>query len=372
MKYFHLFLLLVCCSFGLFAQQTNKDFKRLLFKNKELKPFLKESQKYRIQIIFTSIDQNGNLEPSKFFNYDPDFYFYPASTVKLPAALLAAEKLNHLNIPLSEPFFSQNLYDNYGGVNGEESVKSYIQKIFLVSDNDAFNRLYDLLGQEEFNQKMNAKGYTNSQFTHRLSISLSQEQNRKTPSVRLGEKYNQEEKIAKNLKKRPFTPIGKAYFAKGKKIETPMDFSTKNNFDLLDQQMVLASLFGFENEKAAFEIKKEDLTFIKKVMSAMPREYGYEEVNFPDNYGKFLMFGDRQGRIPDHIKIYNKIGAAYGFLIDNALIEDTKNNIRFLLSAVIYVNENETLNDDTYEYNEKGLPFLGELGRHIYEYQLKN
>jgi hypothetical protein len=54
-------------------------------------------------------------------------------------------------------------------------------------------------------------------------------------------------------------------------------------------------------------------------------------------------------------------------LIDNAFIEDQENIVKFFLSAVIYTNANETLNDDNYEYNSIALPFLGELGRHIYQ-----
>ncbi len=49
---------------------------------------------------------------------------------------------------------------------------------------------------------------------------------------------------------------------------------------------------------------------------------------------------------------------------------DVKNKVEFFLSAVVYINNNETLNDDTYEYDEISIPFLSELGRVIYEYEL--
>jgi hypothetical protein len=35
------------------------------------------------------------------------------------------------------------------------------------------------------------------------------------------------------------------------------------------------------------------------------------------------------------------------------------------VTAVIYTNENETLNDDTYETEEIGLPFFAELGEYL-------
>jgi hypothetical protein len=42
-----------------------------------------------------------------------------------------------------------------------------------------------------------------------------------------------------------------------------------------------------------------------------------------------------------------------------------------MLSAVIYTNENQIINDGKYEYNTVALPFLAELGRQIYAFELK-
>lgn len=51
--------------------------------------------------MYTQIDRDAQNKPHfKTFTYrlKPHEYFYPASTVKLPAALLALEKLNNLKI----------------------------------------------------------------------------------------------------------------------------------------------------------------------------------------------------------------------------------------------------------------------------------
>jgi hypothetical protein len=42
-----------------------------------------------------------------------------------------------------------------------------------------------------------------------------------------------------------------------------------------------------------------------------------------------------------------------------------------MLSAVIYTNENEVINDNKYEYNTIALPWFSELGKAIYEYDRK-
>ena len=82
------------------------------------------------------------------------------------------------------------------------------------------------------------------------------------------------------------------------------------------------------------------------------------------------MFGDSEEHIPNHIKMYNKVGYAYGTLTDCAYIKDEKNEVDFMLTATILVNENGIFNDNEYEYDEVGIPFLAQLGREIYNYEL--
>ena len=71
----------------------------------------------------------------------------------------------------------------------------------------------------------------------------------------------------------------------------------------------------------------------------------------------------------NHIKIFNKVGLAYGFVLDNAYIIDLKHNIEFFLTAVVYGNENRVLNDNIYDYDTQTIPFLAELGNAIYLYE---
>jgi hypothetical protein len=84
------------------------------------------------------------------------------------------------------------------------------------------------------------------------------------------------------------------------------------------------------------------------------------------------MFGDSRERIPSHIKIYNKVGFAFGTLTDCAYIHDTRTGVEFLLSATILVNEDGIFNDDIYEYQETGIPFLAALGRELYQFELQD
>ncbi len=59
------------------------------------------------------------------------------------------------------------------------------------------------------------------------------------------------------------------------------------------------------------------------------------------------------------------------FLLDIAYVADFANNVEFMLSAVIYCNKDGIINDDHYDYEELGYPFMKRLGEVIYDYELK-
>src|SRR5262245_15464793 len=62
---------------------------------------LRRKDELKVQIIYTQIDRDRNNKPSFkdfYFNVSDTAYYYPASTVKLPAAILALQKLHELNV----------------------------------------------------------------------------------------------------------------------------------------------------------------------------------------------------------------------------------------------------------------------------------
>jgi hypothetical protein len=67
--------------------------------------------------------------------------------------------------------------------NGYPSIANYIKKIFLVSDNDAYNRLYEFNGQQTENEKLWQKGYKDVRITRRF-VTMNEEQNRHTNAIR--------------------------------------------------------------------------------------------------------------------------------------------------------------------------------------------
>ncbi|MDP3147942.1 MAG: serine hydrolase [Ignavibacteria bacterium] len=383
-----------------FAQNKKEDenlIENLLKQNGKLFPLVLENpQKYRVQIIYTKIDKTkgGGAKLSTYkFRVDAKKYFYPASTVKLPAALLTLEKLNQLSIKgltKETPLRIDSAYSGQTKVeydsssqNKLPSLANYIKKIFLVSDNDAFNRLYEFLGQQAINEKLWRKEYLSALINHRLNGGLTKEENRFTNPFAFYSK-------GKIIYEQPLTFNHAQYqnavedlrqgkgVVEGDSIHAyPKDFTFSNFFALEEQHEMLKSLF-FPNsvtKEKGFLLTKEDIAFLKKYMSMLPRESEFNEYHdykhYPDSYTKFFLYGDTKDTIPDYLKIYNKSGMAYGYLIDNAYIVDSKNKVEFLLSAVINVNEDGIFNDDKYEYDEIGLPFLANLGRVIYGYELE-
>jgi hypothetical protein len=360
-----------------------------------LKKVLQSPDTYQVQIIYTQIDRDESNLPS-FRNFDlrldDNKYFYPASTVKLPVAILALEWLGEQDIVgltaqsvmLTDSVRPSQLpvYHDSTAMNLMPSIAHYIKKILLVSDNDAYNRLYELLGQDYINTKMKEKGMTHTVINHRLSMPMSEEENKHfNPISFLNDEGDVIMEIparkTDNIYSNPDEPkIGNAYYSKGELIEEPMDFSYKNKFALSDfhsvvQRMVFPDKFA-PNER--FKISEEDREFLLRYMSMLPGESDYPKYELPeyyDSYSKFFKFGTDKNPIPPQFRIFNKTGNAYGHLLDGSYFTDSENGIEFFVTAVIYTNANETLNDDTYEYEEIAFPFFAELGEYLYQFELK-
>jgi hypothetical protein len=360
---------------------------------------LQKKDELKVQVIYTQVDR-GKKGKIKFtdhsFNLDPENYFYPASTVKLPVAILALQKLNELKIPGldknstmitgAEAGWQTEVNNDSSSADGRATIAHYIKKILLVSDNDAFNRLYEFLGQEYINNSLQKMGYTDVQILHRLQISLTEEQNRNTNPVRFYDDSNKliyDKPAEKSMM--VYAPrdtksysyrMGKGYYSGDKLINEPFDFSKKNRLSLQDLHSILRSVLFPEAvpEKQRFNLTKDDYSFLRRYMSMMPQEStfpSYDSVKYWDTYVKFLFYGSEKGKAEPGIRIFNKVGDAYGFLIDVAYVVDFKNNIEFMLSAVIHCNSDGIFNDDKYDYDTVGLPFMKNLGRVLYEYELK-
>ena len=393
-----IFLLILPAANSVCEGQSDEDglLQKLMSERQEdFEQVLKDPDRFRVQILYTQIDRDQNNNPhfrSHAYRVNAEEYFYPASSIKIFGAALALEKLNQLNIEQldrntwvridSSHSGQQKVTTDTSSASGKPSMGHFIKKLLVLSDNDAYNRTYEFLGQEELNEQLRSKGYDKIRLTHRLSVPLSAEENRHTNAMEFYRKddgpiiYRQEARYSKTdfTSKNPIL-LGESYVAGGKTIQSPMDFSAKNYCSVRELQKGLKALiFPLsvpENER--FDLRPGDYDFMRTYMSQLPRETIHPDYReYPDNYCKFFIYGDDdKARIPDNLRIFNKIGLAYGFCIDNAYVVDLDNNIEFMLTAVIYANENQTLNDGLYQYETIAFPFLARLGKMIYEYELE-
>lgn len=382
-------ILLVGC-----APDGGFSFEDILESRPTLATVAGDPERHRIQIIYTQIDRDAANVPS-FTSYsyrlDRDEYFYPASTVKLPTAALALEKINRLDrrgltrdtimLTGSAADYQTEATVDESSSTGLPSIAQYVRKILLVSDNDAFNRLYEFIGQDELNQAMRAKGFSGTRIVHRLEVVLDPEQNRWTNPVRFLEAgavvYQQPDTRADVDWLSPVPQLlGVAEVVGDELLERPKDFAEKNEYPLQDLHDTVVALMFPDSvpEQRRFSLTDDDYRFLRRYMSMYPGESGIgayaDPFNYPDGYVKFLMYGGSESDIPDSIRVFNKVGDAYGFLTDAAYIVDFERGVEFILAATIYTNDNQTFNDNQYEYDEIGLPFLRDLGQAIYEYEL--
>lgn len=159
-------------------------------------------------------------------------------------------------------------------------------------------------------------------------------------------------------------------------INEPFDFSRKNRMSLKSLHGIERAILFPDATPAAqrFHLSKEDYDFLRRYMSMRPGESVspvYPAPEYWDNYVKMIYYGSEKTAPDAGIRIFNKTGTAYGFLIDAAYVADYANNIEFMLSAVIYCNSDGIFNDDKYDYDTIGYPFLKHLGRAVYDHELK-
>jgi hypothetical protein len=357
------------------------------------KMVLQNPKYYRLQIIYTQINRDKQNIPSFknfYYNYDPESYYNPASMVKMPLAFLSLEKLNQLKQPGLTKFTRMQFDSNYIGQkplikdstseNGYPSIANFIKRAFLISENDPYNRMYQFMGQEAINTRLHQKGYEHLRITRQF-MGFNEDQNRHTNPIKFlnddGKTFF-EQPSAYNTIPFDFSKrflLGKGYLNKNDSlINEPFDFTKHNYIPLEDfQQMLQSVLFPASvPEKQRFDLQTNDRDFLLRYLSQYPSETSYPKYDdsiFYNSYVKFF-FLDSTHSMPSNVRVFNKVGWAYGFLTDVSYITDIKNKIEYMLSATIYVNKDEILNDDKYEFESIGQPFLNETGKAFYNYEL--
>lgn len=344
------------------------------------------SHKLQLSVAVLS---GGELTEATFG--DPDVYFYPASTIKLfaaVAALLEIQELNERGVEVSmhtpltigplregdEPRSS----DASNVETGQITIAHEIRKLFLVSDNPAFNTLYDIVGHERLNTLMWDAGLDSVRLTHRLSVARSPEENRTAPWIEfdLGEGTLRIERRVSQLRldntHRTELLVGDAVASRGEVTPGPKDFTYSNSVSLEDLRDAVLMIAEPEADlgKPGFGLSEEHRAFLLEAMTQLPRESAnpnYDPEKYSDDWVKFTLPGVRAARPERDMAIANKVGLAYGFTSDTSFIFDRATGEGFFFAGVVYTNSNGVLNDNVYDYETKAFPMWEALGRVLTE-----
>jgi len=354
---------------------------------------LEIAEKHEVQIRYTQIKRGENNIP-EFSSYslfeDSETYFYPASTAKLPVAALALQRIRELQaegvaIDRNTPFHIRDrnhqpiALEDSTALNRNLSIAHLIKKIFLVSDNDAYNYLFDLLGTDYINRELRDKGLKETSIHHKFLFGADNNTTWEYHFIdHLDTLYYQPSIRAKqtisngNLKA---MVKGIGYIDGSELVNRPFDFTSKNRISINDLEGILKRIVFPEvfdlNER--FGLLDEDYEFLQYWMSRNTLESNDPDYStnpdLYDSYVKFFIYGDQKGAITDNVRIFNKVGDAYGTLTETAFIQDRLSGAEFLLTATVHVNENQIFNDNIYEYDSIGFPFMAGLGRAILNYE---
>ncbi|UKJ06283.1 serine hydrolase [Solitalea lacus] len=281
-----LVLLLIILFNKVATAQADKNFIEKLLKSKPelFKEIFNDPDKHEVQVVYTQINRDKNNRPSfktYTFNVDRNRFFYAASTVKLPLALLSLEKINKLNInglnkeaALKIDSASRKqiaVSVDTSASNGLPSISNYIKKILLVSDNDAYNRLYEFLGQQYIDERLKEKGFRDVRILNRYVVGDDTITARYTNPMQFysGGKmvYSQPQVYNSNNIYKGLKPIfkGKGYLnAKDSLINKPYNLQYKNFYPLQEQQKLLKTLLFPESVAASqrFGLTDDDYNFV--------------------------------------------------------------------------------------------------------------
>jgi len=353
-------------------------------------PIIADAEQFRPQILLTEIvntDGRPTLRRHRF-RVDAE-YFFPASSIKLMPAVAAMELVSKggtLAGAIEAPLRFDAILDGARAVvqdavehnpsnspTGLITIAHDVWTLCIVSDNEAYNRLFELVGRNELSARLAEWGLTQTRVVHRLSRRVPPPFQGASPRIEIGGEppvvlaaRNGDGPMPEVRITRPL--VGEAVMRGNARVEGPLDFSSHNATSLSDLQNLLIAVTRPDIRDPAVPVVNLDderRTDLLRAMTAYPRESTnpvYDPANYPDEYVKFLLPGVARVIPKERVRIVNKVGLAYGFLTENAYIEDVATGRGFFLAATVYVNSDRVLNDDAYDYDTVGLPFLEALG----------
>lgn len=365
---------------------TGRDLEALLAQRPDdFRAMLAAKREFRLQVLLAEpvVGKDGRVTLRRSRLGDPRQYFYPASTVKLGGAIAALLELQRLSREQGDAFTLDASWRALPRFPGDPVDPPWIQvaddlrAMLIVSDNPPYNRCFEMLSQKGLNETLWRAGLSSARMWHRLSEARAADEHRVTRqfAIQQGDTVlaiaPRESGVALDNSAFDDLLVGSSHMRGKERVEKPMSFADKNAITLEDLQDMLAMVVrpDIDLGKRGFpELSVTARAFLVEQLGAYPRESAspkYDEKKHPDEYCKFLLPGLRRVVPAEALRVYAKIGQAYGFAIENSYVENVATGRGFFLAAVIYVNADGCIGDDRYEYEKVADPFFAALGETI-------
>lgn len=352
------------------------------------------SLRHRVQVIVSvpKLNTEGQVVglTHKTWGLDTSQYFYPASLVKLPTALVAMEQVNVLSrkhtaaTPWTDIAWQDRGGDCRARNSGRHNIANLIKAMALVSDNEAYNTVFRMVGPTVINGRMTALGHEKVQIvksfdgcapwvgSRKLKFTTANGLVFTLPAGTLG--------TYKTSRTAACAQIGKAYWQGGKLVNAPYDFAYHNVVSLPALHNIWCQLiFPQAVPKSGLDISDAQRQDYLRWCTQSPQEgspltYANKKL-YPTYLKKYLYYGGQPATgtqlAQDSVVSTNVVGQSHGFLADVAHLhipqsKDARLRAGITVSVVVYVNENEVLNDGIYQYQTLGMPFLRNVGRALW------
>lgn len=343
-----------------------------------LREVFSHPEDYKLKIVLTQItaDKKGQKHQTTWgFRDTVKEYIYPASICKIPLVLSTIQFINeHKGFSTD---LSDILVDSSSNIK-QRAISDDIMLMLSSSDNAAFNRLYNLVGPKYLNVSLLKKAYLRTYLIHRfergdanynqtaLPVTVVSKDSKTTFAHPKDQMYC----LIKHAMSDSL--VGTGYYQGDSLIQQPKSFRFHNFVDIKDvHDMMISIRYPNLCKQKPFNISEKQREKLIQDLSMGPlhpntKEYS-DTAAFHPNALRFILYGaDKKVTYPD-ILYFNKSAMAYGTLGDCAYLYDKEHGVEFLLSIFMYVNKDGILNDDKYDYDTIGLPFMKRFGEIVYQ-----
>ncbi|MGE3174538.1 MAG: hypothetical protein AB7O97_18045 [Planctomycetota bacterium] len=356
------------------------ELSELLAADPRLAKVLASRDEHRLQVLWTEVLPGTPPALRRHALGDPRRYFYPASSVKLGAAIAARLELRRLEREAGVRCGDDLAWRIGARFDGDAPdapwlrVDDDLRAMLTVSANPPFNHCFELLGPNRLNAALWDAGLSSCRIWHRLSERHPLAENRVTRPVTLRWDGGELALPARDDDVRDADggafdngafadlEVGLGYLEDGVRVDGPMSFAEKNAIALRHLQDLLLALVrprlceaaGVRGFPALRDDDRAQLVQWITVAPAGPAD--------PDNP---IAAGTARVVPKEHLRVRSKSGRAYGFAIENTEVLDLRTGRAWFLSAALYANPDGILNDDAYAYEETADPFLRDLAETI-------